>query len=129
MNDRAFRLRVMYWYNIFVTGGFAVLIAVMKFFPDLRTSFSWPEGGNPVVISLVVPLYVIMAVFAARALSDTESGTMLLKIQIAYKPFAILMLIGFAVKGAVHPIWTAIIVTGLLVYIAGNVWALKKRPD
>lgn len=124
MKERNFRLRVMYWYNIVITGGFAVVIALMYFLPNLRAVFVWPGGGNPIVVSLVVPLFLVMAVFSALSLKKPESGTLLLKMQIAYKPVAILFLVGFTTGGLIHPLWAAIIIAGLLVYIAGNIWAL-----
>ena len=129
MMKRSQRLTLMYWYNIVVTGGFALLIAIMFLFPGLRTLLAWPETVNPIVFSMVVPLFLVMAVFSGLALTDPESGTLLLKMQIAYKPFAILLLLIFSANGFIHPLWCAIIVTGLLIYIVGNLLALRNTLD
>ncbi len=129
MMKRSQRLTLMYWYNIVVTGGFALLIAIMFLFPGLRTLLAWPETVNPIVFSMVVPLFLVMAVFSGAALTNPESGTLLLKMQIAYKPFAIILLAIFTAKGFIHPLWGAIIIVGLLVYIIGNIWALRNTPD
>ncbi|MBN2509338.1 MAG: hypothetical protein JXB03_03640 [Spirochaetales bacterium] len=122
---RSERLVVMYWYNMVVTGGFALLIAAMYLFPDLAAVLQWPREVNPIVISMVVPLFAVMAVFAGMALSRPESAELLLKMQIAYKPFAIVFLLIFTVNGYIHPLWSAVIIAGLLLYIVGNIWALR----
>ncbi|MBN2436922.1 MAG: hypothetical protein JXK07_16805 [Spirochaetes bacterium] len=127
MNNREYRLRLMYWYNIVVTGGFSIVIALMYFAPEIGFLVFWPGGGNPIVVSLVVPLFLFMAFFSALSLSKPESGILLLKMQVAYKPVAILFLVYFTINGLVNPIWCLIIILGLLIYIIGNIWALKSR--
>ena len=129
MLKRSQRLTLMYWYNIVVTGGFALLIAIMVLFPGLRARLAWPETVNPIVFSMVVPLFLVMAAFSVRALTYPERGTLLLQMQIAYKPFAIVLLLIFSAKGLIHPLWCTIIVIGLLIYIVGNLWALRNTLD
>ncbi len=125
-NKKKFKLKLMYWYNILVTGGFALLIAVMFFIPNLRDLLAW-KGADPIVVSLVVPLFIVMAVFSALSLSNPASGILLLKIQIFYKPFAITFIIYFTIVQKIHILWAIIIITGLLLYIIGNIWAIYEK--
>ncbi|MFW6362294.1 MAG: hypothetical protein ACOC0D_00485 [Spirochaeta sp.] len=118
------RLRIMYWYNIAVTGGFALVLAVMQFSPAVRNYFQWP-GSDPVLTSLVVPLFVIMAITSAWSLSHPLDGILLLRMQIYYKPFAIALLLYFTATGSIHILWAALLTAGLLLYIIGNIWALR----
>ncbi len=127
MNDnREFKLRLMYWYNIFVTGGFALVIAVLFFYSDLRNLLEW-KGADPIVVSLVVPLFIVMAVFSALSLKNPDSGILLLKMQIFYKPFTIALIIYFTLIQKIHIIWAIIIIAGLLIYIIGNIWAIYGK--
>jgi len=125
-NKKEFKLKLMYWYNILVTGGFALLIAVMFFIQNLRDLLVW-RGADPIVVSLVVPLFIVMAVFSALSLANPTSGILLLKIQIFYKPFAIAFIIYFAIVQKIHILWAIIIIAGLLLYIIGNIWAIYGK--
>ncbi|MBN1695868.1 MAG: hypothetical protein JW881_00020 [Spirochaetales bacterium] len=125
---RRFRLRLMYRYNIVVTGGFAVWIALMTFIPALRNCVLW-NGFEPVTASLVVPLFIVMAAFSVRFLSRPREGILLLKIQVFYKPLAVGLVIYFTLQGMIHPLWSLIVTAGLLVYIIGNIWAIPWKGD
>ena len=118
-----FKLKCMYWYNIIVTGGFAFIITLMFFSPKLRNLLEW-NGSDSIIVSLITPLYIVIAIFSALFLKNPASGIVLLKIQIFYKPFAILFLIYFTLMDKIHLAWTIIIITGLLLYIIGNIWAV-----
>lgn len=121
-------LKIMYLYNVIVTGGFGVLIAVMFFIPSLRNYFDW-RGADPIVVSLVVPLFIVMAVFSAFALSKPNQSVLLLKMQIFYKPFAILLIIYLTIIKQINIIWSAIIISGLIIYIVGNVMAVYVAKE
>lgn len=120
---RESRLKLMYWYNIFITGGFSLVIAVLYFFPGLRNLLEW-RGADPIVVSLIVPLFAVLAVFCALSLSNPDSGIILLKVQIFYKPFSILFFIYLTAIQKIHIVWALVIILGLLIYIAGNIWAV-----
>jgi hypothetical protein len=123
---RVNRLKIMYWYNIVVTSGFSLVILLCALFPSLRTSFAW-EGTDPVVVSLVVPLFFVIAFFCIRFLSHPAEGILLLRMQVFYKPLAILFLLYFMVTNKIHLFWGILIIAGLLVYIVGNAWAIPWK--
>lgn len=118
----------MHIYNITVAGGFALVILFAGLFPDFRRLISW-NGFDPITVSLIVPLFLSMAFFSIISLGDPEKGKAILWMQVFYKPIAIALIAFFAVRGMIHPVWAAITITGLLVYIAGNLTALLwKNP-
>jgi hypothetical protein len=121
-------LRLMYWYNIIVTGGFALVILAASLFRELRDAVFW-NGFDPLVASLTVPLFIVIAVFCALSLKEPEKGTLILKMQVAYKPFAILLVLYFAVRNAIGLPWAIIAIAGLLVYLAGNIAALTRKHE
>jgi hypothetical protein len=121
-----FRLRLMYWYNIIVTGGFACIICSITFFPSLRNVLAW-QGTDPIIASFVIPLFVIMSLFCIQFLKKPEEGILLLKIQVCYKPVAIVFILYFLCHQKIHPFWGILIITGLLLYIVGNMWAIPWK--
>lgn len=125
----AFRLKLMYWYNILVTGGFTCIILLVTFFPGLRNLFAW-QGTDPIIGSLVIPLFFVMAFFCIIFLSKPEQGILLLKIQVFYKPIAAILIGYYTLMKKIHPFWAIIIIIGLLGYIIGNTWAIPwKRQN
>lgn len=123
-----FKLKCMYWYNIFITGNFALVIAFFFFYPEIRNLLAW-NGADPITVSLIVPLFIVMAIFSALSLKNPASGILLLKIQIFYKPFAILFLVYFTLTNKIHIMWSVIIIIGLLIYIIGNIWAVYEKKQ
>jgi hypothetical protein len=119
-------LRLMYWYNIVVTGGFALIIFVATLFPDFGRSILW-KGFDPIVAGLCVPHFIVIAVFCARSLAEPEKGKTILLIQVWYKPFSIALVAYFTATGAVNPFWGWITIAGLVVYIAGNITAFAWK--
>jgi hypothetical protein len=53
-------LRLMYWYSIFVTGGFSLVILATTLFPEISRAIFW-NGFDPIVASLVVPFHIAKA--------------------------------------------------------------------
>ena len=121
-----FRLRLMYWYNIFVTGGFAVVILLFTLSPFLRNIFHW-QGTDPIVASLVIPLFFIISFYCVKFLSKPEEGILLLKMQVFYKPIATLFIIYYTLTNTIHLLWGILIIAGLLLYIIGNIWAIPWK--
>ena len=86
--DKICKLKFMYWFNIFITGGFALIILIFAFSPSLRNLLAW-QGTDPIIVSLIVPLFFIIAIYCIRFLSKPKEGILLLKIQVFYKPLSI----------------------------------------
>jgi hypothetical protein len=123
MDKNNIRLKLMYWYNIIVTGGFACIIVSVTFFPSLRNLFAW-KGTDPVTVSLLIPLFFVIAIFSIRFLSKPGEGIILLKMQIFYKPVTILLILYYTLTNKIHLFWGILITAGLVVYIVGNFWAV-----
>jgi hypothetical protein len=124
--ENIFKLKIMYWYNVFITGGFALVILILALFPSLRILLAW-QGSDPIVVSLVVPLFFVMAFFCIKFISKPEEGILLLKMQVFYKPIAILLILYYMLTNKIHLLWGIIIITGLLLYIIGNIWAVPWK--
>jgi hypothetical protein len=121
-------LRVMYWYNIVVSGGFALIILAAALFPELGRAILW-NGFDPLVSSLVAPLFIVIAVFCGLSLKNPEKGKTILWMQVFYKPPAIALIAYFTAAGKINPVWALIVIAGLVVYIAGNLTALVWKHE
>lgn len=119
-------LKIMYWYNIIVSGGFGIVIFVMACSPRLREQLAW-NGFDPIITSLAVPLFLIISVFSIRFLRNVREGIILLKMQIVYKPVAVGLIVFYMISGKIHLAWGLIIIAGLLFYIIGNILALPDK--
>ena len=120
------KLKLMYWYNVFITGGFALVILIFAFLPSLRNILAW-QGTDPIIVSLIVPLFFIMAIYCIKFLSKPEEGILLLKIQAFYKPLAIVFIFYYMLTNKIHLFWGILIIAGLLLYIIGNIWSIPWK--
>jgi hypothetical protein len=116
-------LRVMYWYNIVVAGGFSLIILAATLFPDINAAIFW-NGFDPLAASLIVPLFAVIAVFSGLSLKNPEKGKIILWMQVFYKPVAIALIAYFAARNLINPAWAVVTIAGLVIYIAGNLTAL-----
>lgn len=128
MPDKRQMLRIMYWYNIVVTGCFSLVIGAATLFPEIGRSIFW-NGFDPITASLAVPLFIVIAVFCALSLKDPERGKIILQMQVCYKPASIALVVYFAARHFINPVWAAVVIVGLIGYIAGNVAALRRKHE
>jgi hypothetical protein len=121
----------MYLYNIVVAGGFSLIILAAALFPEINSAIFW-NGFDPLTASLIVPLFAIIAVFSGLSLKDPEKGKIILWMQVFYKPAAIALIAYFVSRNLINPVWAAVTIAGLVVYIAGNLTALlwgRRTPQ
>jgi hypothetical protein len=74
-----------------------------------------------------VPLLLVLAGNSVLSLNDPERGYNQMIAQVVYKPFAIILFWVFTVLGKIPLILSVVLTLGLLIYIAGNLKALRQR--
>lgn len=119
-------VRFMYWYNAVVAGGFGLIILLLYLVPGAMEAAVW-RGFDPLLAAFVVPIFVVLANLTARAArNNPEEGRVILRMQIAYKPFTVLMILLFAIQGRIHPFWATLVIAALVIYLVGNTLALRR---
>ncbi len=119
-------IRFMYWYNAVVAGGFGIIILLLYLIPGVMQDVVW-RGFDPMLAAFVVPIFVVLANMTARAAKNNpEEGRVILRMQIAYKPFTILLILFFAFQGRIHPFWAVLVIAALVIYLVGNTIALRR---
>ncbi len=112
-------------YNTVIAGGFGLFILLLFIIPGLDELVRW-RGLDGAAASLLVPLFLTLAGYTYFYRNRPDKLKPVFVIQIIYKPVALLLIIVFALRGLVHPVWTVLIAAALIIYIMGHRLALKS---
>lgn len=118
----------MHIYNIVVIIGFVGFMTLLYLRPPVQEALGL-RVGDPLLFSLAVPLLLVLAGNSVLSLNDPERGYDQMIAQVLYKPFAIILFWVFTVLGKIPLILSVVLTLGLLIYIAGNLKALRERTD
>ena len=116
----------MHIYNVVVIIGFSAFVSLHYLWPGFA-DITGLNLGDPLLFSLGIPLLLVLAGNSVRALGSPDLGYQQMQIQIVYKPFAIILFVVFTAFGELSIWYTLLIIAGLLIYIGGNLRALRER--
>ncbi|MFP4179913.1 MAG: hypothetical protein ACLFQW_04155 [Spirochaetaceae bacterium] len=117
--------KTMAIYNTVIAGGFGLFLLLLVVYPRLAEKLLWGTADAGAV-ALLFPLFAVLAGYTWVYRNQLERLRPVFVIQLAYKPFAIILLVAFAAAGLMHWFWSILISLALVVYIVGHGVVLKK---
>ncbi len=112
-------------YNTVIAGGFGLFLLLLVVYPGLAELLLW-GSTDAGATALLFPLFAVLAGYTWVYRHQLDRLRPVFIIQLAYKPFAIILLLAFAVAGYMSWFWSILISLALVLYIVGYGIVLKK---